>query len=177
MKKKKIDHLNTRHISLMISYEIFFNNKNLKNAIEINQNFIKKNTNDRSFIYYLICVCIRRNKQISIIYNKFIEKKIDSRNKYLKLVFMLGTAEVIWLKTPDYAVLNEYVEIAKRFFNKKISSFVNAVFRKIVTNKNELLNSSSNLTENIPERMLNNWKKQYGENTTNKIIQFISIVY
>ena len=68
-----------------------------------------------------------------------------------------------------YAVLNEAVNQAKIYIGEKQSKLVNAILRKIVTNKNDCLNFIPEDKCNLPEWLLKSWTSSYGEKNVNEI--------
>lgn len=69
---------------------------------------------------------------------QFVKKKIPQKQQILEYILYLATTELLFLNTPDYAVINSYVEIAKEKTDKFGANFVNAVLRNILRNKNAL---------------------------------------
>lgn len=70
---------------------------------------------------------------------RFVQKKIPSKQKILNYVLYLAITELLFLETPDYAVLNSYVDIAKKSTDKFGANFTNAVLRNVLRYKSELL--------------------------------------
>ena len=70
---------------------------------------------------------------------RFVQKKIPSKQKILNYVLYLAITELLFLETPDYAVLNSYVDIAKKSTDKFGANFTNAVLRNVLRHKSELL--------------------------------------
>lgn len=70
---------------------------------------------------------------------RFIKKKVPQKQRILECILYLGTAELLFMDTPAYAVLNSYAETAKKLNGKFGANFVNAVLRNILRNKGALL--------------------------------------
>lgn len=70
---------------------------------------------------------------------QFVKKKIPNKQQILEFILYLGTTELLFLDTPDYAVINSYVEAAKKLTDKFGANFVNAVLRNILRNKEKIL--------------------------------------
>ena len=45
---------------------------------------------------------------------EFVTNKIQHKNVVLKYILLAAMAEIMFLNSPDYAVINEYVNIAKK---------------------------------------------------------------
>ena len=74
-----------------------------------------------------------------------------------------------------YAVLNEAVNQAKIYIGEKQSKLVNAILRKIVSNKNDCLNYIPEDKYNLPEWLLKSWTSSYGEKNVNEIAKIVAI--
>jgi len=98
---------------------------------------------DLPFANNLILTALRRKQAIDECLERFVTKKIKPKDKALKYVLELGATELLWLHTPDYAAINEYVNIAKRLVGQSVAGLVNAVLRKISLNKNSVADKIS----------------------------------
>lgn len=75
------------------------------------------------------------------------KKKINPR---LLDILRLGSYQIYYLsRIPDSAAVNESVELAKKYFPKRVSDYVNAVLRKISANKRRV--SFEKLKKDFPE--------------------------
>ncbi len=70
---------------------------------------------------------------------QFVTNKIQHKNVVLKYILLAAMAEIMFLNSPDYAVINEYVNIAKKKNNKYGANMINAVLRKFVAQKTNLM--------------------------------------
>jgi len=94
----------------------------------------------RSFFNMLLMTTFRQLTFIKAeVLPKFIKKKIPHKQQILEFILYLGITELLFLDTPDYAVINSYVTVAKKFTDKFGGNFVNAVLRNILQNKEQLL--------------------------------------
>lgn len=113
--------------------------KNLEEQLEI---FIQENEiNDKDGIEYIKDVILGTNK-----FNEDLEKAISENiksdwdiNRISKIdltLLKLGIYEIIYSKLPYKVVINEVVELAKKYGDDNSKSFVNGVLASIVK-KNE----------------------------------------
>lgn len=103
---------------------------------------------DRAFANFLILMALRRKTVIDQMLNTLLFKKIPNKNRILNYVLLLGSVELLYAKTPDYAVINEYVTIAKKLTDLFSSRMVNAVLRKAAL-KREQMQSIAAFPENF----------------------------
>ncbi len=70
-------------------------------------------------------------------------------------------------KVPDYAVLNEAVEIAKNQYEGKYEKFVNAILRNVIRNGKRIVSGSvierKAIHTSMPTWVVKMWAKQYGQ--------------
>jgi len=175
MKKKESNSMLTRKIATNIFNKIFFENKTLNASLDNNKYFNNLNQKDKSFIYMLLSLTMRRHGQIKIIFKKYLKKKLPKNKNNLSTILTLATTEIIWLNTPDYAVTNSYVELVKKIDKSYLSGFVNAILRNIIRDKEKIKKIMPDITENVPKKMYQSLMKYYGKKTTKKIIEFFMI--
>lgn len=111
----------------ILEEKIFFNS--LKAEIE------EKNL---PFANMLILTALRHLTALKLILRKFLNKKIPDKNKKIYYALLLGATEILYLDTPDYAAINEYVNVARKVSDKYAAGMVNAVLRRVAADKDNL---------------------------------------
>lgn len=111
----------------ILEEKIFFNG--LKAEIE------EKNL---PFANMLILTALRHLVTLKQILHKFLNKKIPDKNKKVYYALLLGATEILYMDTPDYAAINEYVNIARKVSDKYTAGMVNAVLRRVAADKDNL---------------------------------------
>lgn len=95
---------------------------------------------DRGFANMLFMTALRQLVFIKTeVIAKFVKKKIPQKQNILEYLLYLGATEILFMNTPDYAVINSYVEAAKVKTDKFGANFINAVLRNILRQKEMLL--------------------------------------
>lgn len=117
-----------------------------------------------SFCNMLVLSVLRHLTGLENIIAKFVLKKIPQKSIILKYILFAAIAEIMLLKTPDYAVINEYVNIAKKKTDKFSANMVNAVLRKIVSQKTEL-----NIYATFPQEFYKILKEDYTQSEIENI--------
>lgn len=116
--------------------------KTLKKILEENVffNTLKSEfkVQDTAFANKLILTALRRKTAVDKLLSSILTKKIPNKDKILKYVLLAGSIEILYMDTPDYAVINEYVEISKKLTGKFSSSMVNAVLHKVALHKDDM---------------------------------------
>lgn len=104
-------------------------NKEIKNIPAENVAFVKR----------LVQMTLRRQEFLKQIINKFMRQKIIQKPNNMQILLLLAAVEILYFDTPDYAVVNSYVALAKKINNKYAAGFVNAVLHKICYNKEKIV--------------------------------------
>ncbi len=79
-----------------------------------------------------ICKTYRDNRiELSELVDK--HNKSKSLDTMTKLFAIMGCAEILYLKTPPKVVINEYVEICKKYGAPGAHGVINAILDKVVT--------------------------------------------
>lgn len=115
----------------------------------------------------------------------FIEKISQRKPKFLqneiRNILRLGLFELEFTDTPEYAVVNSYVELAKED-NPKSVSLVNAVFRNFLRQKDEI-KLPTNFLDYLatkyshPKWMIKRWVLHYGKDEIENILRFNNSPY
>ena len=94
-----------------------------------------KEAETSAFINMLVLTVLRRLVGLEEILSRFVKLKFKKNNQILKYILLCGAAEILYLDTPDYAAVSEYVALTKKTCGKFAAGMVNAVLRKIATQK------------------------------------------
>lgn len=148
-------------------------------------------TADEAVNYYAEKVC-SVSELINLVYGAtkfkntldyFIEnissRKTNKLSPPVKNILRAAIYELKYLNTPDYAVINSYVNISKKY-DKNSSKFVNAVLRNYLRKQNEIIfpDENENPIKHIstkyshPEWLIEKWVKHYGQEETIKTCEF-----
>lgn len=124
---------------------------------------------DNAFINMLLLTSLRRLVFLRRILKKFVKKKLPRQAAFAEYALLLGTTEILYLNTPDYAVINSYVNIVKTHLDKYVAGFINAVLRKVCASREELLGLDNQ--EFFTSEFFKILKPGYGPKTIRKIEQ------
>lgn len=163
-----------RFCLLLIWKRLFLKKEKLSEILVDEISFSSLNDKDRSFVYYTINIVLKNFIQIEFFYKRFLKKKINNDLVDLKGILSLGTAEIFWSRTPNYAIVNNYVDLTKDKLGKKNAGFVNAILLNIIRNKEKISSLNWDIRNNFPKSLLNNWEIHYGKKLTYDIINIFS---
>ena len=140
-------------------------NKNFFSEVKLKQNL--QDSAESAFCNMLILTALRHLFYIKKTLKKFLKKKLPASALYAQYSLYLGITELIYLNTPDYAVINSYVEITKQHTDKYIAGFVNAVLRNVCKQKEEI--KKADTQEFFPPEFYHILNQDYGKKTIQKI--------
>lgn len=104
-----------------------------------------------------------------------IDKNIDKQKFNVSMLLLCAGVEYFYLNSSkDYAVVNDYVNIAKKELGIHRSKYINAILRKMTATEISLdeLNSYNNILLSHPEWIRNKIFSYYSKETAENIIRF-----
>lgn len=122
---------------------------------------------------------LRRRSYLDFILNSFSSIAVEEMKPQLKNILRLGLYELLFMGgTPDYASINEAVEITKLRLGSKSGDLVNAILRNIQRDiKNLPKPAFEDRTKLIattfshPDWMVKRWVKRFGEREAFQLMQ------
>lgn len=126
-----------RYVAVKTLYDIDVN-KSFSN-IKLNEYFKKYNLEqlDRAFASEILYGTIRWKLRIDYLLQKFSKIKVSKISPWALSCLRTAIYQIYFMdRVPDFAAVNEAVEISKKQ-ERKSSSFVNGVLRNILRNKDE----------------------------------------
>lgn len=129
-------------------------------------------TNDKAFISKLVYGTLQNYRYLDYQWKKYCEKLVK---KEIEILINMSVYQLFYLqRVPDFAIINEAVEIAKEMYDEKIAKFVNAILRNVVrSGKCEVVCADEDeklaIKTSFPLWIVKMWKKQYGEDICKKL--------
>jgi 16S rRNA (cytosine967-C5)-methyltransferase len=122
---------------------------------------------------------LRRRMYLDFLIDHYCSIEIATMGSFIKNILRVGIYDLLFMDgTPDYAAINEAVEIGKNKVSSKTGDLINAILRKIQREVNELPKPSSQrrselvaITFSHPEWMVERWIKRYGERDAFQLMQ------
>lgn len=134
---------------------------------------------DRAEVREYVQNILRRRSYIDFLIDHFANVALDEMKTSLKNILRVGVYDMVFMdSTPDYAAINESVEIAKYSLGSRTGDLVNAILRNLQREKEEL--PKPNFEDRIklvattfshPEWMVARWVKRFGEREAFRLMQ------
>lgn len=136
---------------------------------------------DRRLVVEIVYGVCRLKGKLEFALSKYTKKNKTSDQMWLYL--LTCTYQILFLtRIPDYAVINESVNISKRIFSPKQSGFVNAVLKNVAKSKDNIDYPSPEDLDNFLEYNLSfplwlahKWVADYGLEETFEMIKSINM--
>lgn len=131
----KLNRTEAREKIMVILYQIdFYVKEGMSYDID---EVIKENLEiDNKFVRDVVYGVIKNIENIDKIITKYLDNwDLDRLGKTDKAILRLGTNEMLYYDTPKVVVINEAVELAKKYSDDKIVKLINAVLDKIRDNE------------------------------------------
>ena len=112
---------------------ILYQNDIYKNSVEIDE-IIKNNIEiENDFVKDIVYGVITHQNEIDEIANKYMKDwSIDRLDKTGSSILRIGIFELKYTETPEVVVINEAVELAKKYSDDNVRKIINAVLDKII---------------------------------------------
>ena len=119
---------------------------------------------DRALARALAYGVCRHWHQLEAIREQLLDKPLRRRDRVLGLIIVLGLYQLLLLRVPEHAAVNESVELARREQLRWATKLVNAVLRKAARqwqpfNPQRLAAASARLSH--PEWLLSQWRRDW----------------
>lgn len=131
----KLNRTEAREKIMVILYQIdFYVKEGMSYDID---EVIKENLEiDNKFVRDVVYGVIKNIESIDKIITKYLDNwDLERLGKTDKAILRLGTYEMLYYDTPKVVVINEAVELAKKYSDDKIVKLINAVLDKIRDNE------------------------------------------
>lgn len=173
---------NARFIAVNILGDVLY--KGAYSNIALNNRLNKSNLNvkDRSLVTEIVYGTLKYKYTIDVILSHFLKIGLDKMDNFIANILRLSIYQIKYLdKVPEFAVVNEAVEIAKKK-SIRLSKLVNGVLRNYLrSNYTKYYNPNNYIDKLCFDYSFNPWMvkffmKQYGKDKTEVILKGLNEV-
>lgn len=131
----KLNRTEAREKIMIILYQIDLYDKD-KIPYDLESVFHENLEIDNKFVRDIVGGVLENKDNIDKIISKYLENwDLDRLGKTDRAILRLSTYEMLYYNTPKVVVINEAVELAKKYSDEKIVKLINAVLDKIRDNE------------------------------------------
>lgn len=136
-------------------------------------------SNQRAEVREYVQNILRKRSYLDFLIDHFSNVGLDGMKSSLKNILRLGIYDMLYMdSTPDYAAINEAVNIAKMKLGSRTGDLVNAIMRNLQREIDDLPKPSFDdrnklvaVTFSHPEWMVKRWRKRFGEREAFALMQ------
>lgn len=135
---------------------------------------------EKRFMKRLAEGCIERRIELDYYLNHFSTVPVNKMKPLIRCLMRMGVYQIVYMDgVPDSAACNECVKLAAKRKFTNLKGFVNGVLRKIASNKEQLplpdvkedIVKFFSVKYSVPEWIVEMWMKDYGHDTTERILE------
>ena len=131
----KLNRTEAREKIMIILYQIDLYDKD-KIPYDLESVFHENLEIDNKFVRDIVDGVLEHKDNIDKIIGKYLDNwDLDRLGKTDRAILRLSTYEMLYYNTPNVVVINEAVELAKKYSDEKIVKLINAVLDKIRDNE------------------------------------------
>ncbi len=169
--------MNTEATARSISVEILIDFED--NGVLDYSRANKLESRDRAEVREYVQNILRRRSYLDFLIDQFSNVKINEMKSSLKNILRLGVYDMVFMdSTPDYAAINESVEIAKYSLGSRTGDLTNAILRNLQRDIDDLPKPNFEdrtklvaTTFSHPEWLVKRWTNRFGEREAFKLMQ------
>jgi len=122
--------LREKIMTILYQYEMY---KRTKYDYEI-EDVIKENVSVSSeFVNEIVYGVLEKQEEINKMANSYLtDWTIDRLDNLGAVILRMGIFEIKYMDTPDIVVINEAIELAKKYSDENVRKMINAVLDKII---------------------------------------------
>ena len=143
----------------------------LDRALADSSDFPALDERDRALVRHLTATVLRRLGQIDALLTAFMRRALPRRAASVQNALRLGAADIVFLRTPAHAAVNEAVSLLTAPTARRYRGLANAVLRRLVRDGGRLKASQDAARLNTPDWLWRSWEAAYGEATARAIAE------
>ena len=162
-----------RQVAINAIHAVLQDGVQLEAALDRQNGFHELAGRDRAFARLLVSTLFRRLGQIDKVLTPYLTRNPPF---FVRSVLRLGAVQILVLKTPVHAAVDESVNLVKS--KKKYNAFaglVNAVLRK-VAGEGKAAFGMTTPQDNLPKWIARSWEKAYGRSDMRRMARQLSAV-
>jgi len=133
---------------------------------------------DRAFVLNLLMLCLRRHGSLKGLLSTLLQTGLPKNATWTEAALLTGLAQILLMRTADYAAVNETVTLIKNLEGKEagFSGLVNAVLRRASRERDKLSQKLNKWpTQDLPKWLFTSWADTYGKDTATAIARTLQI--
>ena len=161
VKRKKANISVARQTSLKVLKQVFSGQS--LSAVQSQTIDKLEDSRDRGLSNEIVNGVLRWRWRLEFIVSTLLAKPLKQKDIDVQLILLMALYELTECRTPDYAIINDAVDLVRKSGKKWAASLVNAILRRFTREKEDLLASIDNDQANYshPDWILDKIKKDW----------------
>ena len=143
----------------------------LDDALADSAGFAALAERDRALVRHLTATTLRRLGQIDALLAGFVERPLPDRAASARNALRLGAADILFLRTPAHAAVNEAVGLLRTPAARRYRGLANAVLRRLAREGSALSREQDAARFNTPDWLWRSWVDAYGTDTARAVAE------
>ncbi len=143
----------------------------LDEALAGSAGFSALSERDRALVRHLTATTLRRLGQIDALLAGFVERPLPDRAASARNALRLGAADILFLRTPAHAAVNEAVGLLRTPAARRYRGLANAVLRRLARESGALPREQDAAPLNTPDWLWRSWVEAYGEDIARSVAE------
>ncbi|MCW5589327.1 MAG: 16S rRNA (cytosine(967)-C(5))-methyltransferase RsmB [Legionellales bacterium] len=155
-----------KKIAFTILLKVLREKKSLNSLLALELSTINERR-DKAWLQEMVMGVCRYYHQLECYLNSLVEKPLTGKKLPIKIILLMGLYQIIYMRTPEFAAVNEMVELSKKINEAWASKLVNGVLRRFLRERESLdqtLNENEVFRYSHPQWMIEKIKHHYPEN-------------
>ena len=139
-------------------------------SVNANLNISLKNEKDRRLAVHIVYGTLKKKNRLEKILAELSNIPTDKINSSVRIILLMSIYQIAYMsKIPEYALVNDAVNMCKFYGNHSAASFVNAILRNALRRKNNLIGKEQDFFDlmyyeyGFPKWILQTLKNHYTE--------------
>jgi len=173
--------LNSRELAVKILVQSETSNQHIDTILHQKFAGWQGDDRDKRFVHELVLGVIRWQRKLDFYLSKQYRGQYHKVEHQVRALLRVGLYQLLLMDSvPAHAALNETVELAKNFRNKKVAGLINGVLRGVKRNwdaLNKQIDKMSpverlSIRESHPEWLVERWVERYGGGQATALCQW-----
>ena len=165
--------LQSRYLALTILEAVMRDQTSLDSAIPdalADERFVDLAPRDKALARLLAMTVLRRHASLDAVVSTFLSKPLAANAQRIRLILLIGTAELVLLGIAPHAAISTAVELTR--LSAKTQHFdrlANAILRRVSETGADVYAKHDTPAANIPDWMIEGWRTAYGSDAADRI--------
>lgn len=168
MSPPKSDGIASRKASLKCLKSVIIDGKSLDQVKP--QAYASLTPQDAKFAHALTLTTLRNYGPHRDVLSRYTKKSGRIKPAELQIILQMGIAQILHLDVPDHAAVDTTLKLAIKSGLIRQKGFINAVLRKITSDKANIVLRHDIENVHYPEWLIKEWIKDYGREETGQMI-------